>query len=384
MEEARKKLKILKQKPIEEELRCLSLTRKFNEVSNSLKTVDGLKLYNSKDNIHWINAKAKQGSKLINYYAFNDFDFRELNILLNEISVREQKMKAEGYNLEGIKSFNRNVWIDLSRESNAIEGIFEDFNFDLLDFRTKIRGEFAIDPSTKDFDKYEYFKKMYAQIEKITENNDCVILNGNRKSHVLKLETIRHFMAFKYIYKCAKKDRQNNTGITAKEFTDMIQYVSALLSGNSVGSFRIDGARVEGAPWNPVDGKDVMSRLTGLAEWFADDKQSGRLHPIQKAAIFHAEYIRIHPFVDGNGRTGRILTNYALIRNEMPTISVRYKNTQQYYDAIDNAVVTHEIDDLVEIFYNEVLNSAKKINECLDYIETKKIKKTNEDRNMTK
>lgn len=364
-----KKMIVKQPRATEEEQLVLTLTRRFEAVSNALKSADGWKLYTEKDNLHWINPKAKARSRAINYYAYDNRDYSELNNLLNRISKREARMREEEYNLEGVKSFNRNAWMDLSRESNAIEGIFEDFDYDLLDFRTKLRGQFAADPKIQDFDKYEYYKMLLGQICQITENNDCVVVTGKKSQHKLKIETIRHFIAFKYIYKCAKKDRKGNRQITASEFIDVIQNVASLLSGTDLVPFRSDRARVDGAPWTPVDGKDVVTRLEALAEWFADEKQSGSLHPIEKAAIFHAEYVRIHPFGDGNGRTGRILTNYILIRNEMPTISVRQQNTQEYFDAINKAVKDHEIDDLMEIFYKAVYNSALKIDECLDYIE---------------
>lgn len=371
-----KKMIVKQPRATEEEQIVLTLTRRFAAVSNALRA-DGWKLYREKDNLHWINPKAKEHSRAINYYAFNNRDYTKLNMLLNQISEREDRMRKAGYSLEGIKSFNRNVWMDLSRESNAIEGILEDFDFDLLDFRTKLRGQFAIDPKIQDFDKYEYYKLLLEQINRITENNDCVIVNGKQKPHPLKIATIRHFIAFKYIYKCAKKDRKGNRQISPNEFIDVIQNVASLLSGTDLVPFRSEKARVDGAPWNPVDGKDVVTRLEALASWFSDEKQSGMLHPIEKAAIFHAEYVRIHPFGDGNGRTGRILTNYILIRNEMPTISVRQQNTQEYFDAINHAVESHEIDDLIEIFYNAVYNSALKINECLDYIEKYQTPTTN-------
>lgn len=135
-----KKMIVKQPRATEEEQLVLTLTCRFAKVSNALKSADGWKLYKEKDNLHWINPKAKAHSRAINYYAYDNRDYTELNNLLNRISVREARMREAGYNLEGIKSFNRNAWMDLSRESNAIEGIFEDFDYDLLDFRTKLRG----------------------------------------------------------------------------------------------------------------------------------------------------------------------------------------------------------------------------------------------------
>ena len=132
-------------------------------MSHSLKECQGLKLYNEKDRIVWINPKPKAGSKNLNFYCFNERDYGDLNQLLNTITQKENEMKEKGYDLSGVKSFNRNVWLDLSKESNAIEGIFQDFSQDLLDFRTQLRGQIALDPPTENFEKYDYFKKLLNQ-----------------------------------------------------------------------------------------------------------------------------------------------------------------------------------------------------------------------------
>lgn len=364
----------------------LTLVRRFNSVANSLKG-HGLRLYTEKDTINWIQPKARTGSKHSNYYAFNRRDYTELNVFLNAISVKEAEMKRQGYDLEGIKSFNRNVWLDFGRESNAIEGIFEDFSFDLLDFRAKIRGQIAVDPSTRNFDRYEYFKKLLAQYEAIKENNDSVIIRGRKDPHEISLELAREFIAYKYAYKCAKKSRAGQIP-SATEFTDMIPNINGLLAGSDFTPFRniqvyIKGSG-HGANWTPVSPEDIFDKLNALGEWYADGKQSGGLHPIEKAAIFHAEFIRIHPFMDGNGRTGRIMSNYILMENEYPTISIRYKNTDQYFKALNKAIETHDIEDLVDMFYTEILNSATKIYECLEFIETHQKPKAPEKQELTK
>jgi len=352
-----------------------SIIRKFETVCEKMGG-EGYKFYNDKENIHWLNYKAKVGSRNLNFYAFDSLDFSQLNTFLNEITHKEERLEKLGYDLEGIKSFNRNVWIDLSRESGAIEGIFEDFSYDLFDFRTKLRGEITIDPSTENFDVDEYFKKMLHQYEKVEENNDNYVIVGKNKTHRLGMATIRHFIAFKYVYKCAKLFKQGGEiKMTADDFENILKNASALMSGNYSVAYRQDPAVVTDAEWRPAKPNEIYDKMHALCEWVVDGKQSGRLHPIEKAAIFHAEFIRIHPFADGNGRTGRIMANYILMNSEMPTVSLRRTNTEEYFKALNKAILTHEIDDLINMFYEYACCNAKKIDACLDYIEkTKKPK----------
>ena len=59
------------------------------------------------------------------------------------------------------------------------------------------------------------------------------------------------------------------------------------------------------------------------------------MHPIERIARFHLEFEGIHPFIDGNGRTGRLLLNLELIRNGYPAINVKFADRKRYYDAFD-------------------------------------------------
>ena len=56
---------------------------------------------------------------------------------------------------------------------------------------------------------------------------------------------------------------------------------------------------------------------------------------IERIALFHLEFEGIHPFIDGNGRTGRLVLNLDLIRNGYPPINVKFTDRKRYYDAFD-------------------------------------------------
>lgn len=369
-----KYMRKIKQKSTEAEQKTLTFNRHFEALSNSLKTKEGYKLAEKKEAVTWINPKAKKGSKNSNFYAFDRRDWRKLNAYISNLIEKEEMLKAKGLSTDGVKSFNRNIWLDFSRESNAIEGILDDFSYDLLDFRAKVRGKIASDPSTANFERYEYFKKLYDQYNDVKAKNDSFIIDGKRKKHKISMDMAGQFIAFKYAYKCAKKDRFNQ--ITKEDMMEMILNVNALLSGNECGRFRTEQRYVKaggtGANWTPASPDKISEKMDALCDWATDEKQSGMLHPIEKAAIFHAEFERIHPFADGNGRTGRIMANYILMKNEIPTVSIRYKNTPQYLKAMNKAIETHDAQDVIALFARGVEDSAIKISKCLKFIETEK------------
>ncbi|MFH1649463.1 MAG: Fic family protein [Candidatus Woesearchaeota archaeon] len=70
------------------------------------------------------------------------------------------------------------------------------------------------------------------------------------------------------------------------------------------------------------------------AEVFKYDKD---LHPLILASSFHHKFEKIHPFFDGNGRTGRILMNYILLQKEYPPIIHQKKHRTEYLDALQDA-----------------------------------------------
>ena len=59
------------------------------------------------------------------------------------------------------------------------------------------------------------------------------------------------------------------------------------------------------------------------------------MHPIERIARFHLEFEGIHPFIDGNGKTGRLLLNLDLIQNGYPAINVKFADIKAYYAAFD-------------------------------------------------
>ncbi len=81
---------------------------------------------------------------------------------------------------------------------------------------------------------------------------------------------------------------------------------------------------------------EVRGSMASLLKWFKKQKKSKR-HPLLIFADFHQKFERIHPFEDGNGRTGRLLFNWMLLQSSYPPILFRKKNRDAYFKALDNA-----------------------------------------------
>ena len=384
-----KKIRKVKKKQTAEEQKEAQVYRILSKIDNKLNNEKIDKTYSDKIKI-FIEPKPKHSNySNTRMYSFNERNYTKLNQALCEIATKEESLKAKKYDLSGLKSFNMNIWLDLLRESNAIEGIFLEESFDFFDFRLKVRELIDTDPDSIEFDRYAYFKKLIKIDKYFTSGDDNVVKDGlllvykGKEKHLISPELMRQFLALKFAYKCAKQDIYfNKKGITktpkqkTDELIELILYVNGLISGNECTRFRNTFIFVKGANWVPTNDRSIVPNLEALCKTIYDGKLSSKVSPIELSALFHAEFIRIHPFMDGNGRTARILSNYLLILNELPTISIKYGDRQGYFNAINKAVEEHDLDDLVEIFYKGMQSSSKLILNTLNKVEKMEAKKT--------
>lgn len=88
-----------------------------------------------------------------------------------------------------------------------------------------------------------------------------------------------------------------------------------------------------------VDVSLVASSISDLICWYKNHKN--KLHPIELAAKFHYEFVRIHPFADGNGRVARLLMNWILMKNHFQPVVIQMEDRQNYYDVLDKADQGH-------------------------------------------
>lgn len=99
--------------------------------------------------------------------------------------------------------------------------------------------------------------------------------------------------------------------------------------------YRTTDVRVIRANFKATPAPYVKTDMDLLLKWYNENKN--RLHPIVLATIFHHKFEKIHPFMDGNGRTGRILINYILVKKSYPPFIIHKKKRTEYLDALRKA-----------------------------------------------
>ncbi|MFA5333566.1 MAG: Fic family protein [Candidatus Nanoarchaeia archaeon] len=98
--------------------------------------------------------------------------------------------------------------------------------------------------------------------------------------------------------------------------------------------YRHDEIRVIGAGFKSTPYPYINTDIKILLDWYNKNKN---LHPLVLGTIFHHKFETIHPFYDGNGRTGRMIMNYILLKNDFPPIIIRKKTRDQYLEALKKA-----------------------------------------------
>lgn len=189
----------------------------------------------------------------------------------------------------------------------------------------------------------------------LTLKETAMVLEGmtiDRKPLKDHLEAVGHRDAFLYIEDIA----QNKTKLSAKE----IKAIHSLVLMNrpeDKGVYRRIPVTIAGAYTEPVQPYLIEPGMTELLA--RNEERKKIMHPIERVARFHLEFEGIHPFIDGNGRTGRLLLNLELIRNGYPAVNVRFADRKRYYDAFDKFYRDGNADDMVLLvaeYVNEQLN----------------------------
>lgn len=165
----------------------------------------------------------------------------------------------------------------------------------------------------------------------LTLKETAMVLEGmtvDQKPLKDHLEAVGHRDAFLYVQEIASKE------IPLSE--SVIKNIHSLVLMNrpdDKGVYRRIPVHIMGAYTEPVQPYLIEPKMTELLK--ANEERKNTMTAIERIALFHLEFEGIHPFIDGNGRTGRLILNLDLIRNGYPPINVKFSDRKRYYDAFD-------------------------------------------------
>lgn len=153
-------------------------------------------------------------------------------------------------------------------------------------------------------------------------------------------EVANHEKAFSYV----KRRVRDGQPLDERAVKD----IHALLMENILVGvvYRNVEVRISGAGHKPPVPAAMYQQIKGF---FLDLTERGFDNAIELAAWTHAEFVRIHPFVDGNGRTSRMIMNYQLMLAEFLPVSIAKEDRLAYYEALEAYAVQGDLGPFAEM-----------------------------------
>lgn len=183
----------------------------------------------------------------------------------------------------------------------------------------------------------------------LTLRETKVVLEGitiGGKSVKEHLEALNHKEAILFL-----EDLVNgNTELLEWNIKNLHALILKGIDNQNAGKYRQENVVISSATQKPVDYVQVPEKMEKLILEYDEWQQ---FHPLIRAALLHGEFVFIHPFVDGNGRTARLLMNFETMKSGYLPIIIRAEERTRYYDALDKAMANHDYTDFVKLIVEE-------------------------------
>ena len=218
-----------------------------------------------------------------------------MNVMLKEVDVLKEQLSAlRPLPEEALKKIQDALDIEYTYESNRIEG-----------------------------------NTLTLQETALVVNEGVTISGKSMREH---LEAINHAEAISYIKDIAKQDIEISER-TIKEIHALILHG---IDRENAGRYRTVPVMISGSTHMPPQPYLIEKQMEDFILRFKQ-MEAEKVHPVLIAAYLHDELVRIHPFIDGNGRTSRLLMNLYLLRHGYVIITLKGSNDAKvnYYKALE-------------------------------------------------
>lgn len=193
---------------------------------------------------------------------------------------------------------------------------------------------------------------------------DLVVNKGltvGGKSMREHLEAINHYEAILYIRDLAAQGAL----LTERELRDIHALVLRGIDRDNAGRYRNLPVMIAGSRHVPPQPWVVPKLMEDYGLWLAGE--SLKLHPVVRAAEAHERLVTIHPFIDGNGRTARLVMNLILLANgyAIANIPGDTDSRRAYYDALEKVNLAGDKTDFINLIAGHVLHAMQTLLERL-------------------
>lgn len=189
----------------------------------------------------------------------------------------------------------------------------------------------------------------------LTLQETKVVLEGvtvGGKSIWEHLEVTNHAEAINLVYELVTK----NAPLDERTIKEIHALVLKGIDNENAGKYRDKNVIISGAEHIPPTFLHLQEEMTTFMKWYAG---SASMHPVERAARVHVDFVKIHPFVDGNGRTSRLLMNLELMKCSFPPVVFKTADRLAYYQALETACTQQDYVPFLAMTEQLVLESFK-------------------------
>lgn len=171
------------------------------------------------------------------------------------------------------------------------------------------------------------------------------------------LEVINHAHAIAYIKELATEEN-----IISER--DILQIHALILKGindTNAGCYRSVQMLISGSKHTPPPPYKVQEEMEKMFSWYNENHK--KLHPVILSAEMHERLVTIHPFIDGNGHTTRLIMNLILLKNGYPIAILKGDTDSQlkYYQALEMAQTKNDKQPFFELIINNIKETTERI-----------------------
>ena len=164
-------------------------------------------------------------------------------------------------------------------------------------------------------------------------------------------EAINHKDAILFMEDLAQKEER----LSEYSIKQIHSLILKNIDDENKGKYRKTNVIISGAEHKPPQSFEVQSKMQEFIKNY--NENITKLHPIELASFVHIEFVKIHPFIDGNGRTSRLLMNLELIKAGFPPVVIKLEDRLEYYKALDIANNENDYKPFLELMKKVVEKS---------------------------
>ena len=168
----------------------------------------------------------------------------------------------------------------------------------------------------------------YAETYAILYNDNSFKITGKEPREIY--EAINHGKALELLF----KNLQNNEEFNEKFLKDLNQIINKDIKDTE--GYRTVQVFIRGSEHIPPEPEKIPNLMMYYVYNYNHDEQD----IFTKIAKYHIDFEKIHPFEDGNGRTGRLLINYELLKNDLPHVVIAKEDRVKYFEFLRNNDIT--------------------------------------------